>query len=86
MQKNFIPMDKNFRISKKLDKNQFTNKDIIFYKNKELKMTNSIVFYLNHYYMKGDYFRFPAKQNEKPFTVKLTNLDRWSKLSMSTLL
>jgi hypothetical protein len=70
MTKTFIPMDKNFRISKKLDKNQFTNKDIIFYKNKEIKMTNSIVFYLNHYYMKGEYFRFPTKQfGEKPFTV-----------------
>jgi hypothetical protein len=71
----FIPMDKNFRISKKLDKNQFTNKDIIFYKNKEIKMTNSIVFYLNHYYMKGEYFRFPTSYfYDKPITVKIFNI------------
>jgi hypothetical protein len=80
MNKTFIPMDKNFRISKKLDKNQFTNKDIIFYKNKELKMTNSIVFYLNHYYMKGEYFRFPTKQfSEKPITVFSYNIRSMTK-------
>jgi hypothetical protein len=87
MVQSFIPMDKNFRISKKLDKSQFTNKDIIFYKNKEIKMTNSIVFYLNHYYMKGEYFRFPTKPfEEKPYTVILIlNSDRRPKFSMSTL-
>ena len=67
---NYIPFDKNFRICRKVDKNQFTKKDIIFYKNKEIKMTNSIVFYLNYYYKKEPYIRFNTQiTSERPVTV-----------------
>jgi hypothetical protein len=68
--KNFIPFDKNFKICLKFDKNQFTKKDIIYYKNKEIKMTNSVVFYLNYFYKKEHYIRFNTKISDaKPKTV-----------------
>lgn len=71
--KKFIPFDKNFKISKKIDKNHFSIRDIIFYKNKEIKMTNSTVFYLNHFYKKEAYYRFNTKlTEERPITVKIT--------------
>jgi hypothetical protein len=67
---NYIPFDKNFRICRKADKNIFSKKDIIYYKSKEIKMTNSVVFYLNHYYKKVPYIRFNTQINtEKPITV-----------------
>lgn len=67
------PFDKKFRISRKVDKNQFTKKDIIFYNNKELKMTNSIVFYLNHFYSKVPYIKFNTQiNNDQPITVITT--------------
>jgi hypothetical protein len=69
--KNFIPFDKNFKICLKVDKNHFTKKDIIYYKNKEIKMTNSVVFYLNYFYKKEHYIRFNTKISDtKPKTVK----------------
>jgi hypothetical protein len=52
------PLDKNFRIHKQSDKFKFSGKDIIYFKNKQLKMTNSVVFYLNHFYKKEPYFKF----------------------------
>jgi hypothetical protein len=75
--KNFIPFDKNFKICLKIDKNQFTKKDIIYYKNKEIKMTNSVVFYLNYFYKKVHYIRFNTKISDmKPKTVNIIiNLD-----------
>jgi hypothetical protein len=69
--KNNIPFDKHFRVCRKVDKNIFTKKDIIFYRNKEVKMTNSIVFYLNHFYKKVPYIKFKTKlSSDKPITVK----------------
>lgn len=71
----YIPFDKHFRISKKNDKNQFTKKDIIYYKNKELKMTNSILFYLNNFYKKEPYIKFNNQiTSSKPITVNLDYL------------
>lgn len=68
--KNFIPFDKNFKICLKIDKNHFTKKDIIYYKNKEIKMTNSVVFYLNYFYKKEHYIRFNTKISDtNPKTV-----------------
>jgi hypothetical protein len=70
--KNYIPFDKNFKICLKIDKNQFTKKDIIYYKNKEIKMTNSVVFYLNYFYKKEHYIRFNTKISDmKPKTVTI---------------
>jgi len=71
---NYIPFDKNFRICRKADKNIFSKKDIIYYKSKEIKMTNSVVFYLNHYYKKVPYIRFNTQINtEKPITLGSQN-------------
>jgi hypothetical protein len=65
------PLDKNFRIHKQADKYRFSIKDIIYFKNKQLKMTNSIVFYLNHFYKKEQYFKFDNSIGS-PSTVTLT--------------
>jgi hypothetical protein len=64
----FIPIDKNFRIHSMLDKNKFTIKDSISYKNKKIIMRNSIVYYLNNYYRKELFYRFNTG-TDKPSTV-----------------
>jgi hypothetical protein len=70
----FIPFDKKFRICRKVDKNHFTKKDIIYYKNKELKLTNSVVFYLNNFYKKEAYIRFNTQiASKKPTTLASQN-------------
>ena len=67
----YIPFDKYFRISKKAEKDKFSRKDIIYYNNTQIKMTNSIVFYLNNFFKQKEFFRFDTKlNNEKPITVK----------------
>jgi hypothetical protein len=64
------PLDKNFRIHKQSDKFKFSNKDIIYFKNRQLRLTNSAVFYLNHFYKKEPYFEFNNSIGT-PTTVKL---------------
>ncbi len=74
--KNFIPFDKNFKICLKLEKTHFTKRDIIYYKNKEIKMTNSVVYYLNNFYKKEHYIRFKTKiSNTRPKTVRIINFN-----------
>jgi hypothetical protein len=64
------PHDKKFKIHQKADPKHFTNRDIIYYNKKQITMTNSIVYYLNHFYLKGEYFEFPTRHvNDKPITV-----------------
>ncbi len=58
------PIDKYFRVNKKHDKNVFTKKDVVYFNNRFLKMSNSVLFYLNHYYQKTPYFKFNS--NLKP--------------------
>jgi len=66
----YFPFDKYFRINKKLDKEKFTKKDIIYYNNVQIKMANSIVFYLNNFYKKKEFFVLDTKlTNERPITV-----------------
>lgn len=85
--KQHIPLDKNYKIQKKHDKTKYTTKDQIFYKNREVKMTNSIVFYLNHFYGKSEYFNFnTTSENTQPMTVSFYSfLARIPKQSMSIL-
>lgn len=67
----YFPFDKYFRINKKTEKDKFTKKDVIYYNNTQIKMTNSIVFYLNNFYKKKDFFVFDTRlTNERPITVK----------------
>jgi hypothetical protein len=76
---NVTPHDKKFKIHQKADPKHFTNRDIIYYNKKQITMTNSIVYYLNHFYMKGQYFEFPTKYvNDKPITVILIKIDSGS--------
>lgn len=66
----YFPFDKYFRINKKTEKEKFTKKDIIYYNNTQIKMTNSIVFYLNNFFKKMEFFVFDTKlSNERPITV-----------------
>lgn len=69
-----IPFEKKFVINKRTDKNVFTIRDVIYYNNREVKMTNSIVFYLNHYYKKEPYIRFNTKiRKNDAITVIILN-------------
>lgn len=54
----YHPIDKYFRVNKKHDRNVFTKKDVVYFNNRFLKMSNSVLFYLNHYYQKSPYFKF----------------------------
>ena len=68
------PIDKNFKATRRVDRNIFTKKDIILYKGKEIKLTNSILFYLNNYYKKESYMKFRTKKGSlKPITIDLQN-------------
>jgi hypothetical protein len=84
-----LPFEKKFRVTKKTDKNVFTLKDKIFINNREVKMTNSICFYLNHFYNKGVFYRFDTQiTNVKPITVRYIFFNktvRISKFPMSIL-
>lgn len=72
----YFPFDKYFRINKKIEKDKFTKKDIIYYNNTQIKMTNSIVFYLNNFYKKKDFFVFDTRlTNERPITVNKSYFD-----------
>lgn len=71
----FFPFDKYFRINKKFEKEKFTKKDIVYYNNNQIKMTNSIVFFLNNFYKKREFFIFDTKlNNERPITVYYINI------------
>lgn len=64
------PIDKYFRVSKKYDKNVFSKKDVVYFNNKYLKMTNSLLFYLNHYFQKMHFFKFETVlKHTLPHTV-----------------
>ena len=72
----YFPFDKYFRINKKIEKDKFTKKDIVYYNNSQIKMTNSIVFYLNNFYKKKDFFVFDTRlTNERPITVNKSYFD-----------
>ncbi len=67
----YFPFDKYFRINKKTEKDRFTKKDIVYYNNTQIKMTNSIVFYLNNFYKKKEFFVFDTNlSNDRPISVK----------------
>jgi len=68
----YYPFDRHFRVNKKVEKDRFTKKDIIYYNNSQVKMTNSIVFYFNNFYKKKEFFVFDTRlTNERPITVIL---------------
>lgn len=70
-ERRYFPFDKYFRINKKAEKDKFSRKDIIYYNNTQIKMTNSIVFYMNNFYKKKNFFIFDTKiKNERPITVR----------------
>ena len=61
----------NFEFRQRNDFNRYTNLDIITLNSKNIKVTNSLVFYLNHYYKKQQYYRFINKSPENNNTVFL---------------
>jgi hypothetical protein len=52
------PVDKHFKISKRHSKSSYNSKDIVYFNNKILTLKNSVVFYLNHFYQKIEYYKF----------------------------
>ena len=68
------PIDKYFKATRRVERNIFTKKDVILYKGKEIKLTNSILFYLNNYYKKETYMKFRTKKSSlKPITIEAQN-------------
>lgn len=67
----YFLIDKFFKITKKNDKEKFTKFDIIYFNNSQMKITNSVVFYMNNLYKKQCFFKFDTKlRNERPITVR----------------
>ena len=58
--------DTNLKVIKKFDKNCYSNKDIVLFKNNSVTMTNSVVYYLNNFYMKHHRFMFQSDCHSKP--------------------
>ncbi len=48
----------NFQFIKRSSKHNYTKNDLIKLKDKVVKITNSVLFYLNHYWKKEEYFHF----------------------------
>jgi len=68
-----LPFEKNFRIITRSDKTTFSKKDTVEYKGHKIAITNSVLFFLNNYYKKTEYFKFNKKILRKPITVILTH-------------
>lgn len=60
--------DKKFKIKSKKDKN-FTKSDIVYYKSSKIQLTNSVVYFLNHFFKKEEFFKFNKKITTKPISV-----------------
>ena len=72
--KRYFPIDKFFKATRRADRTLFTKKDLILYKGKEVKLTNSILFYLNNFYHKEPYIKFRTKKSSlKPITIESQN-------------
>ena len=72
--KMYYPIDKYFKITRKSDKNLYSKKDIVLFHEKEIKLTNSILFYLNNYYKKEPFIKFKTKNSsKKPITINEQN-------------
>ena len=82
----FYPLDKNYTIlnennnnvdSNSIDNNNdriITKFDKVKYKNKDIHLTNSILYYLNNFYHKKSYFIFSTNNsNKKPISLENQN-------------
>ena len=82
----FYPLDKNYTILNvninNIDNNSIDNSndkiitkfDIVKYKNKDIHLTNSILYYLNNFYHKKSYFKFSTNNsNKKPISLENQN-------------
>lgn len=70
----YFPIDKHFKATRRADRNTFTKKDVILYCGKEIRLTNSILFYLNYFYKKEPYIKFRTKNTSlKPITIQYQN-------------
>ena len=65
--------NKNFEIHRRYDQHKYTKRDTIKLGKKEVKLTNSILFFLNHFYNKQPFHEFHKKLLSKPLTVKNIN-------------
>lgn len=76
MQKlDYFPFEIFFKIIKKFNPHKFSKNDVIYVKNRQATMTNSFIFYLNHFFRKFDYFKFNTDcgKNQKPMTIQSQN-------------
>ena len=62
------------KVMKRQDPYKFTIHDIIYFQNKAINLTNSIIFYLNNYFNKEKFFIFPTQDtNNKPISIEEQN-------------
>ena len=64
-----IFFNKNFEFHRRFDQYKYTKRDTVKLGKKEIKLTNSILFFLNHFYNKHAFYDFHTKLLEKPLTV-----------------
>ncbi|MCQ2818004.1 MAG: hypothetical protein MJ252_12130 [archaeon] len=68
------PLDRHFEIKEQLMPDCFSKKDSVTYKKKPIKLTNSILFYLNNIYHKGNYLKFNTRSTKlRPVTIETQN-------------
>ena len=83
---NFYPLDKNYIILNENNNNSYnsnnnnnnnkliTKSDIVKFKNKDIHLTNSILYYLNNFYHKKPFFTFSTNNsNKKPISLENQN-------------
>ncbi len=69
-QKN-IYSNKNFEVQRRYDQYKYTKRDTVKLGKKDIKLTNSILFFLNHFFNKQSFYEFNTKLMLKPLSVCL---------------
>ena len=69
-QKN-IYSNKNFEVQRRYDQYKYTKRDTVKLGKKEIKLTNSILFFLNHFFNKHPFYEFNTEMLCRTLTVCL---------------
>jgi hypothetical protein len=63
--------NKNFEFKRRNNPDRYTKQDVVSFNSKYIQVSNSLLFYLNHYYKKQEYYSFINKCPETYITVLL---------------
>ncbi len=75
----------NFQFLKRCNKDNYTKNDIMKLKGKVVNITNSVLFYLNHFWKKEEYFHFNTNITNFIGTVKYS-INHRSKMKIFSVL